>query len=315
MKIAITGINSGLGKILVPKLQKDPEIKKIIGIDITEYNGNRDKIEFIKMDIRDYDGLKSVLKDVDVLIHLAFIVISNNLPSLNEIYDININGSIRVFKASIRNNIRKIIHISSQAAYGHVPEVPDIVTEEDPLLGLRTTNFYYSHTKALLEKYLDKLEQKYNILVTRFRPPIIVGNHFSVNFQSLKFISKIVFIPDTKKPTLIQFIHEDDLTDAIILAIKNDYPGVFNIAAEPIDYYKYIKQKYQIKNNILIPKCIINFLIISSKIVKPLSKYIGWIQAALYNSKLNTDKIRNVFNWTPRFSTQDCIDEIFHDKR
>jgi len=109
MIIAITGISSGLGKALVPRLQDDPEIERIIGIDITDYNGNHHKIQFYREDIRNFDIINKILKQADILIHFAFIVSPNKKYSIKEIYDINIKGSINVFRASANNNIKKII--------------------------------------------------------------------------------------------------------------------------------------------------------------------------------------------------------------
>ena len=148
--MAVTGINSGLGGALVPKLQKEPTVEKIIGIDISEYKGNPEKVEIHKLDIRDQEGMERALKGVDVLIHLAFIVVPKKLPKLKIIYDINVNGSKIIFNAAAKNKVDKIIYISSQSVYGHIKECPKIVTEEHDRLGIKTTNFYYSHTKALV---------------------------------------------------------------------------------------------------------------------------------------------------------------------
>lgn len=80
MIIAVTGISSGLGKALIPKLQGDPSVERIIGIDVAEYSGNPDKITFIKADVRNMDSMVASLEGVDVLFHLAFIVVPTKLP-------------------------------------------------------------------------------------------------------------------------------------------------------------------------------------------------------------------------------------------
>ncbi|MFX1297673.1 MAG: NAD-dependent epimerase/dehydratase family protein [Promethearchaeota archaeon] len=311
MIVAVTGICSGLGKVLVPKLQNDPSIQKIVGIDINEYEGNREKIDFFKCDVRDRAGVERALKSVDVLIHLAFIVIPKKLPSLKMIYDINVNGSKTVFQAAAKNQVKKIIHISSQAVYGHLPECPKEVTENAPRLGIKTTNFYYSHTKALVEEYLDEFEEFYpNINVIRFRPPVIVGPHFSGNLGILTVVGKknlITVLPmnhDGKSP--LQLIHEDDLTDVLLIAVKNDISGAYNVASNVVpDLLEFVQKEYNIKVR-RIPKFLVRFVVRFGRIWTKLR----WLQAILYNSLLNTERIGLELNWKPKYSTEDCIKEI-----
>jgi UDP-glucose 4-epimerase len=309
MKIAITGISSALGQVLVPKLQSDSTVEKIIGIDLTEYK-DKEKIDFFKLDVRDKEGIEHALKGADALIHLAFIVIPNKLPNLKTIYDINVNGSQTVFQAAANNNVKKILYLSSQSVYGHVPESPKIVNEDSPRLGIRTTNFYYSHTKALVEEFLDGIEANYpNIAVIRLRPPIITGPHFMQNLGLLNLQKKRIFtIPsinhDGKMP--IQLIHEDDLTDVIILALKSNKKGAYNVASNIIpDLEEFAESNYGVKVRRIPPSL--------AKIAVRFGRFwtkLRWGQAILYNSLLNTEKIERELNWKPKYSTEQCIEEI-----
>ncbi|MHA1229324.1 MAG: NAD-dependent epimerase/dehydratase family protein [Candidatus Helarchaeota archaeon] len=309
MKIAITGICSNLGQILVPKLLELSEIDRIIGIDIKNIGIQSQKIDYYRLDIRNYDKLLEVLKNIDILIHLAFIVISKDLPPLNEIFDININGTVKVIKAAINNGVKKIIHLSSQSAYGHLPMMPKIASENSPLLGIKNKNFYYAYSKAVIERFLDNIESQSNIIITRFRSPVIVGKHFFKDKDSAKLLLKLKIIPDIKKDPWIQLIHEEDLVDAIILAIKNDYHGAFNVASNIVNIDEFFEKNKMIKR-ILIPGCIINFLISLGNLCKPISRYTGWLLASKYNCKLNVKKIKEIFGWAPKYSTEDCLIDL-----
>jgi len=310
MIVAVTGINSGLGRTLVPKLQNNLSIEKIVGIDLSEFKDNPDKIEFIRVDVRDKEGMERALSGVDVVIHLAYIVIPQKLPKLKVIYDINVNGSKTVFQAAAVSNVQKIIHLSSQSVYGHVAECPKIVTEDAPRLGIKTTNFYYSHTKALVEEFLDQFEKDYpNISVVRLRPPIIAGSHFLQNLGLLDLThSKRVFtaIPanqDGKLP--IQLIHEDDLTDILLMAIKN-MQGVYNVSSNIIpDLEEFARREYGVKIWRL-PRFLVKLGIRMGRLWTKLR----WAEAILYNSLLNTEKIEQELGWKPKYSTEECIKEI-----
>lgn len=313
MIVGVTGISSGLGRSLIPKLQKDPDIEKIVGIDIADYPGNSEKIEFHKIDIRDFEELKLVFKGVDVLIHLAFIVVPENMPKLRDIYDININGSIRVFKAA-SNYVKKIIHMSSVAAYGHLDEMSNLVYEDSPILGIKTKNFYYSHCKGLLEKYLDFFEKKFpDIILTRFRPPIISGENFFNNVKIFELLNKIKIISKNKRHNFTQLIHQDDLTDVIMIALKEDHSGAFNISSNPINFDAYLKKIFGNTRQFPVPQILLDLIIKLGKICKPLSRYTGWLQAAKNNGILITKKIQNEFGgWKPKYTTEDCFDEILN---
>ncbi|NVM30549.1 MAG: NAD-dependent epimerase/dehydratase family protein [Candidatus Helarchaeota archaeon] len=312
MRVAVTGICSGLGKALLPKLQMDPSVSEIIGIDVVEFEGNTEKVNFLKIDVRDAGAIERALKGVDVLIHLAYIVIPKKLPKLRVIYDINVNGSKTVFKAAAKNNVKKIMYISSQAVYGHVKECPKIVTEESPRLGIKTMNFYYSHTKALVEKYLDELEETYpDIAVVRFRPPIIAGANF---IENLGLISpkkgKNMLFPQIAGEGLgLQLVHEDDLTNAIMIALKRDVHGAYNVASNILPgLIEFFEQEFGTKvRRIPIPRVLVKLAIGLGRIWTKLS----WLQAILYHSSLNTEKIEKELNWKPKYSTEDCLRELY----
>ncbi len=311
INVAVTGICSGLGKSLISKLQNDPLIGKIIGIDISDYAGAPEKIQFFKVDVRDREGLERALKTTDVLIHLAFIVNPKTIPKIKTIYDINVNGSKCVFQAAATNSVKKIIHLSSQSAYGHLKECPSIVTEEAPRLGIKTTNFYYAHTKALVEEYLDEFEKQYPaIIITRFRPPIISGPHFNQKRGIFSATDKKrIMLPSPRgadKVSPVQIIHEEDLTDLLLCAIKRDLPGAYNISGCTLqDLGQFMNQQYGVKI-VYIPRFLMQFAVKLGRIWPKLR----WALAVLYNSLLDTRKIEQNLGWTPKYTTEECIREI-----
>jgi nucleoside-diphosphate-sugar epimerase len=104
----------------------------------------------------------------------------------------------------------------------------------------------------------------------------------------------------------IQFIHEDDLTDVIILSIKQDVKGAFNVASNIIpDVREFYEREYGIKT-VPSSRLIGSILIKFSKIIPKL----GWLQAMRYMSYMDTEKVQKTFNWTPKYTTEQCIKEM-----
>ncbi len=292
----------------MPKLQKDPNIEKIIGIDISDYAGDPEKVQFFKVDVRDEGEVARALNGADVLIHLAFIVIPNRLPRIKVIYDINVNGSIAVFQAAAKSSVKKIIHLSSQSVYGHLRECVPVASEDTPRLGIKTTNFYYSHTKALVEQFLDEFEKlQPSIAVIRLRPPIITGPHFTQNSGLFTVADKkriITIRSETAgKATPLQFIHEDDLTDIISAAVSGSLHGAYNVSSNVLpDFSAFISREYGVKL-IPIPRFLVRFAI---KLGRFWPKLL-WLQAILYNSLLDTSKIERELGWKPKYTTEECL--------
>ena len=308
MKIAVTGICSMLGQVLAQKLAQDPRVKTIVGLDIAEYRGEVAKVQAITVDIRDRPRIIDALKGVDVVIHMACIVLPRPLPNKADIYSINIDGSRNVFDAAALNHIKKIIHISSSAVYGYFPENPKMVDELAPLRGRANTDFYYPHTKSLIEDYLDQFEMRHpDIDVTRLRAPMIVGPHFSQKgdlFQIKQGRVALITPANHEGKIPFQMVHEDDLTDIIVMAMGRPIRGAYNVAADSIpDLREYFTQKWQIKVA-EIPRFAVKLAILLGRFLA-----IGlWAKCPLYPSLLDNRKIKKDFHWVPKHSVEHWLD-------
>ena len=87
-------------------------LKNLIGDDFN-------KIDFIKGDITDFEVVLKVTKDMDYILNLAGLMTpdcSSN-PSLGA--EVNVKGSINVFEAIKKNNIKFLIYTSSGGVYGN----------------------------------------------------------------------------------------------------------------------------------------------------------------------------------------------------
>ena len=87
-------------------------LKNLIG---DEFNN----IDFIEGDITDFEGVLKATKDMDYILNLAGLMTpdcSSN-PSLG--LEVNVKGSINVFEAIKRNNIKFLIYTSSGGVYGN----------------------------------------------------------------------------------------------------------------------------------------------------------------------------------------------------
>ncbi|MBW2141307.1 MAG: NAD-dependent epimerase/dehydratase family protein [Deltaproteobacteria bacterium] len=292
--IAITGVNSYFAKTVLPKLEADPEIERIVGIDVTPWTSDFKKVAFFQEDVRS-DNLPNLLKNVDTVLHLAFIV--NEIHDKKKTHEININGSKNVFKACVENNVKKIIYTSSIASYGAHPDNPIGITENYPLVENRDS--YYSTDKVAVETFLARFfEKRQDITLTIFRPPVIVGPNLNNQFVE-GFNRKTTLFIKGRDPQL-QFLHEDDLGEALYLAVKKDIPGIFNIAADDETTMRRLYELAEIKS-IDLPAGLLKFIANLLFALRLQNMSQGWISLMEYPIIVSSEKFKKVTGWQPFF--------------
>lgn len=181
MNILITGATGFIASHTIVELQQKGH--NIIGIDnlsnssidtvdkIAQITGK--KIDFYKVDICDYNKLKTTLTDkhIDCCIHFAGLkAVGESVTKPIEYYDNNIGGTISLLKVLQAVGCHNLIFSSSATIYGTPAFVP--ITEECPK-GICTNP--YGWTKSMIEQILlDKQNANpdWNIVILRYFNPI-----------------------------------------------------------------------------------------------------------------------------------------------
>jgi nucleoside-diphosphate-sugar epimerase/putative sterol carrier protein len=228
MKVAVTGGSGQLGGVLLRKLIDDRNVKSIVSLDIRPPDHVRGKLRWHQIDVRD-PRIAEHFEGCDAVIHLAFIVTKKTPRPLME--EINVGGSKNVFRAAVEKNVKKIIYASSIAAYGIVEGHPVPLTEDAPRK--YQAEFPYSVDKFNVEAFLDELErERTDLAIARFRPSILIGARMQNPLAKLlgRMISRGLF-PDTGSPPM-PLVWDEDVADAMMLALKKDVRGPFNVSAD-----------------------------------------------------------------------------------
>ena len=135
--VLITGGGGYVGSALVPSLLDQGYRVKVVdlfwyGQDVFDTHNNHPQLERITLDIRNSAGLKDALKGVDAVIHLA--CISNDPsfeldPGLGK--SINYDAFGGLLQGAIDQGVRRFIYASSSSIYG-VKEDPNVREDADP---------------------------------------------------------------------------------------------------------------------------------------------------------------------------------------
>jgi UDP-glucose 4-epimerase len=171
MHIFITGIagflGSNLAEYYLKKNYKVSGCDNLVGGSLD--NIDQSKINFFKENCEDFEMMKKITKNVDILCHAAAYAhegLSSFSPVL--ISSNNVTGSVSVFTAAIVNKVKRIVYCSSMARYGDI-KIP--FKEEDELKPVDP----YGVSKVAAENILKILSKTHNIEYNIAVPHNIIG--------------------------------------------------------------------------------------------------------------------------------------------
>src|SRR5918992_1530315 len=154
LTVAVTGPTGDLGIAIVDALERSRAIKRVVGMARRPFDpaelGWR-KTEYRRGDVTDPASVRDLVKGADVVVHLAFAILSAS----DATRELNVDGSRIVFREAGKAGAERICYASSVAAYGFHEDNPAWLTEEIPARG--TPGHPYSAQKAEVEKVLGEV--------------------------------------------------------------------------------------------------------------------------------------------------------------
>ena len=223
--VAVTGAAGYLGRRLVARLQEEPTVQKVLGIDLRPMEEPLPKLYFTRHDVtQPLDGLFRE-HGVEAVVHLAFVLRQGR--NREAVHRINVGGTENVLHACRAARVRRIVYFSSTTVYGSHPDNPIPLTEESPTRPPYA--FQYAWDKAETEKLLARYAQEVpDARLTVLRGCVVMGPTAS-NFITRAFFKPILVGIRGADPPL-QFLHEADLTDLLVWFLQEGRPGLFNVA-------------------------------------------------------------------------------------
>ncbi len=224
--ILITGVSGYIGGKLARALDKEDDVSAIVGVDIREPVDKPRKLTFVEKDVREPLDALMKTRDIDVVVHLAYILSPIHDKALME--DINISGAKNVLASCAAAGVDHLLYTSSTTAYGFHADNAAPLSEESPLRG--NEDFTYAKNKREIEALVETFRGEHpDIGITVLRPCFVVGPGID-NPLAGHLKKRIVMLPRDNSP--IQFVHEDDLERVMTLCLKERIVGVFNVAGE-----------------------------------------------------------------------------------
>lgn len=297
MKFVVSGGAGFIGSHLTRHLVK--ENHSVIILDnlkngkVENLRDVKQDIEFVKLDILDYDKLKTIINNVDGVFHEAALTsLPESFEKPKEYYKVNVVGTENIFRIAQKNKI-KVVYASSSSVYGEVKKIPisenfkknaptpyantkiqaeniaaKYIKRGVPIIGLRYFNVYgegQTGTYAgVITKFLQRIKQK--------KAPIIYGDGSQVR----------------------DFIYVDDIAKINLKAMQSKTrSGFFNVGSgKTISILELA--------NLIIRT---SGLPLKPKFSKPRSGDAKLSQA-------NIELVKKTFNWKPETALKDWLKKI-----
>ena len=297
MHFVVTGGAGFVGSHLVKLLVEEGH--KITVID-NLHKGKKEnlasvinKIEFQKIDIRDYESMKKVLKNIDGVFHQAALtVVQDSFSRPEEYFDVNVRGTENVFKLATENKF-KVVYASSSSVYGHKLETP--ITEGAE----RNPINPYGKTKLEAE-YLVEKYSKLNTEIIGLRYFNIFGKGQTLEYAGVitKFLDRI---NEGKAPIIFgggsqirDFIHASDVAKANLMAMNSNSSNlIVNIGTgNAVSLFE-----------------LANMMIgVSGLKIEPI--FTEALEGDIEKSHADISQAKKYFNWEPKIELQDWLTEI-----
>ncbi len=249
-KILVTGGTGFIGSSIVKALIKKKYQVRVLDNQsrgsLRRLENVKGKFEFIKGDIRDLKVVLKASKNIDSIIHLAYVNGTQFFYSIPEVVlDVGVKGMVNVLDAAIKNQVPELFLASSSEVYFSANKIP--TPEDVPLVIPDPFNprFSYGGGKIISELMTINYGRKYFKKAIIFRPHNVYGpdmgwEHIIPQFvvrlkELIKKSSKDILkfpIQGSGKETRA-FIFIDDFTDGFMKIFENgQHLNIYNIGVQ-----------------------------------------------------------------------------------
>lgn len=323
LTVAVTGPTGTFGFGLMPLLEADPRIGRVVGIARRPFDPavhGWSKMEYRQGDVRDADALTGAFGGADVVMHLAFLITGTASRVVTR--EINVGGTLNAFRAAAAAGARRFVYASSVAAYGFHRDNPVGMTEDWP--ARPAARLFYAQEKAELEQLLETASSSTPELdLYLLRPPIVLGPHAmgakdllpgplgAIGRGVARAVGRFPVPLPVPTPDLpLQLIHEEDVGQAFLLcAVGAGPPGTYNLTGDGVLTGSDVARELGLAP-LAVPARLVQAAARGIAAL-PLPSFappvVEWAEAATHPSIMDATKAKEVLGWRPRFTGLEAL--------
>ncbi|AXI87992.1 NAD-dependent epimerase/dehydratase family protein [Actinospica acidiphila] len=315
--VLVTGVARQLGGRFVRRIQRDPEVDRVVAVDAVRPEHHLGGADFVQADIRQ-PTIARVLAEsgADTVVHLDVTgtpLGGGGRPSLKET---NVIGTMQLLGACQKSpNIRRLVVKSSTNVYGSASRDPAVFTESTPPKSLPSGGF--AKDTVEVEGYVRGFARRRpDVAVCVLRFANILGPAADSPLASYFALPVLptVFGYDPR----LQFVHEDDVID--VLRIGAHEPrrgtlnsGTFNIAGDGVLLLSQCSRR--------LGRPTVPLLLPAVTWAGSLMRTLGMsdfspeqIRLLTHGRVVATDQMRETLGFTPKYSTAETFADFVRSR-
>lgn len=306
--VLVTGVSQEFGGRLARSLVRDPDVERVIGVDVVPPRGDLGAVRFVRADIRNPVIAKVIVgEDVDTVVHTSVTVGPTRSGGRTALKELNVIGTMQLLAACQKApDLRKLVVKSSTAVYGASARDPAMFTEE--MAPKRMPRSGFAKDAIEVEGYVRGLSRRRpDIAVTILRQAPIIGPTLDTamsRYFSLPAVPTVLGF-DAR----LQFCHERDALDSMRTAVSHDIPGVFNIAGDGLLMLSQAVLRTG-RPRLPLPEFTVSAIGNAFRSARLADFSREQVAFLTYGRGVDTRRMREVLGFAPAFTTEDAFDDF-----
>lgn len=231
--VLVTGVGRYLGARTAALLAEEPDVDRVIAVDIVPSPYPLGSADFVRADIRSPVITKILTNDeIDTVVHMNVLATPTAVGGRSPQKEINVLGTMQLLGACQRAPaLKSLVVKSSTTVYGASAKDPALFTED--MAPKSPPRSGYAKDSVEVEGYVRGFgRRRPDVSVTTLRFANFIGPNVRTPFTEYFTLPVIPTVMGFD--ARLQFVHEKDGLEAIRLATVLDKGGTYNIAGDGV---------------------------------------------------------------------------------
>ena len=312
-RVLITGVSRFLGGHLAARLEEDPEVGEIFGVDLEPPSIELKRTEFVRADIRNPLIVKVLqATEVDTVVHAAVIATPGRAGGRAQMKEINVIGTMQLFAACQKaEKLKRVVMKSTTAVYGSDPTDPSIFPEDVGPSSHPKTG--YAKDAWEVENYARSFgRRRSDVELTILRFANFIGP--AIDTPLTRYFSLPIVPTAFGFDPRIQLLHEDDAIEVLYRSTRESHPGTYNVAGDGVVY---LSQGLRLAGKVAVPIAtpFMNFvssMIRQTGVVDFSPEQIHFLQ---WGRVGDVNRLKTQFGYTPKFTTAEALQDFIAQRK
>ncbi len=231
--VLVTGVSRDFGGRFARSICADPEVDRVIGVDVVPPRQDLGDVRFVRADIRNPVIAKVIAaEEVDSVVHLGVIATPRGAGGRTSMKEINVIGTMQLLAACQKAaGVERLIVKSSTGVYGSSAKDPAMFSED--MAPRRLPRSGFGKDSVEVEGYVRGFARRRpDVDVTTLRCANLIGPRIDTSLT--RYFSLPIVPTVLGYDARLQFCHEDDALAVLHHALLAGVRGTFNVAGDGV---------------------------------------------------------------------------------